>query len=256
MHPQETTVYTAALIASGILALVLLYFVITIIQQQRKTRALHREKIQAEILTLEKERARIASDLHDDLGPILSAIKFKINAVDLHSEEDKAIIEKASDHIDDALQRIREITFGLMPNTLVRKGLVKTVEEFIPKAQRIVSIFINFHCDSLPQLPPETEVNLYRIIQEVVHNVIKHAKATTLDLSITVKGDRLALAARDNGCGFDFEKTLSSHPGLGLKNLMSRVEVMHGDFRIQTSPGKGVQYLFTIPITQVQTTPL
>lgn len=256
MHPQETTVYTAALIASGVLTLVLLYFVITIIQQQRKTRSLHREKIQAEILTLEKERARIASDLHDDLGPILSAIKFKINAVDLHSEEDKAIIEKASTHLDDALQRIREITFGLMPNTLVRKGLIKTVEEFIPKAQKIVSLSIGFHCDPLPQLPPDMEVNLYRIIQEVVHNVVKHAKATTLDLSITVKGNLLVLGARDNGCGFDFEKTLTNHPGLGLKNLISRVEVMQGDFRIQTAPDKGVQYLFTIPIPQPLIKPL
>ena len=126
MDTQETKIYIAALIAAGVLGIILVYFIVTIIRQQRKTQKLHRDKIEAEILTLEKERGRIAADLHDDLGPILSAIKFKINSVDLHSEEDKKIMEKASTHVDETIRRIREISYDLMPNTLIRKGLVFT----------------------------------------------------------------------------------------------------------------------------------
>jgi len=103
MDTQETKVYIAALIAAGVLGVILIYFIITMIRQQRKTQRLNLEKIEAEIRTLEKERKRIASDLHDDLGPLLSAIKFKINSVDLTHEDDKMMIEHASQHIDDTL---------------------------------------------------------------------------------------------------------------------------------------------------------
>ena len=128
MDTQETKVYIAALIAAGVLGVILIYFIITMIRQQRKTQRLNLEKIEAEIRTLEKERKRIASDLHDDLGPLLSAIRFKINAVDLINDDDKVLIENASQHIDDTLNRVREISFDLMPNTLIRKGLVQTLE--------------------------------------------------------------------------------------------------------------------------------
>jgi signal transduction histidine kinase len=103
------------------------------IRQQRITQKLNREKIEAEILTLEKERQRVASDLHDDLGPVLSAIKFKINSVESKSEEDAELIRKASDYVDETIQRIRQIAFNLMPNTLTRKGLVAATEELIGK---------------------------------------------------------------------------------------------------------------------------
>ena len=134
MDTQETKIYLAALIAAGVLGIVLLYFIITMIRQQRITQRLNREKIEAEILTLEKERQRIASDLHDDLGPILSAIKFKINAVESRSGEDTELIRKASEHVDETIHRIRQIAFNLMPNTLTRKGLLAATEELIGKS--------------------------------------------------------------------------------------------------------------------------
>src|SRR5580692_5652864 len=100
MDTNETKIYTAILIAAAILGIILVFFIITIIRHQRSNLILQKEKIQAEINTLENERKRIASDLHDDLGPLLSAVKLQINNVDLGNREDQEMIEKASMHID------------------------------------------------------------------------------------------------------------------------------------------------------------
>lgn len=248
MDTQETKVYIAALIAAGVLGIILIYFIITMIRQQRKTQRLNLEKIEAEIRTLEKERKRIASDLHDDLGPLLSAIRFKINAVDLINDDDKVLIENASQHIDDTLNRVREISFDLMPNTLIRKGLVQTLEEFIPKMEKLVPLKIHFTHEDINELPTEMTINLYRIVLEIINNTVKHSQATNLVIQLTKPGKKIVLLTSDDGIGFDYEKKKEENPGLGLKNLQSRAEIMHGELLINTQPGKGVKYSIEIPL--------
>lgn len=249
MDTQESKIYIAALIAAGVLAVMLVYFVITMIRQQRKTQRLHLEKIQAEILTLEKERKRIASDLHDDLGPLLSAVKFKINAVDIADADDKMMIEKASQHIDETLNRVREISFDLMPNTLTRKGLVQTLEEFIPKIEKLVPLKIHFTHNELSVLPAEMMIHLYRIILEIINNTVKHSQAGQLIIELTRSDKKIVLLTADNGIGFDAEKKQEENAGLGLRNLQSRAEIMHGELLISSQPGKGVKYAIEIPLT-------
>ena len=249
MDTQEKTLFTLAIIAAIVMGMILLYFIITIIRQHRKTRQLHLEKIQAEIHTLERERKRIANDLHDDLGPMLSAIKFKINAVDVVSNSDQKLIESVNEHIDDTLTRIREISFDLMPNALSRKGLIATLEELIPKAQKLFPLKIHFSHESLAPLPPEMVIHLYRMILEIIHNTIKHSQATTLTMKLFITSREVLFESADDGIGFDIRTIDEQQQGLGLKNLQSRTEIMHGELRIETSHGKGVSYQLHIPLT-------
>ena len=248
MDTQETKIYIAALIAAGVLAILLIYFIINMIKQQRKTQRLHLEKIHAEILAQEKERKKIASDLHDDLGPLLSAIKFKINSIDIEKEDDKILIENASKHIDDTLERVRKISFDLLPNTLTRKGVVKAIEEFIPKIQKLVPLNIKFTYDDMIDLPDETKVNLYRMILEIINNTVKHSQAKNLRIELTKMDMKIVLLTSDDGVGFDLEKKVSMNSGLGLRNLQSRTEIMHGELLIDTQPGRGVKYNIQIPL--------
>jgi signal transduction histidine kinase len=97
------------------LGVVLIYFIVTIVRHQRRNIRLYKSKILAEITTLEKERARIASDLHDELGPILSAVKFKINSLDIHNDEDQNLLDKSNKNIDEIIRRMREISNDLLP---------------------------------------------------------------------------------------------------------------------------------------------
>jgi two-component system, NarL family, sensor kinase len=250
MHTQETTILTLVLIGTGVLGMILLYFIITMIRQHRKTQLLHHEKIQAEIRTLERERRRIANDLHDDLGPMLASVKFHATAAELKTEEDKILIQKVCDLIDEMLTRIREIAFDLMPNALTRKGLVATLEELIPKAEKLFPFKIEFvHDQSSLLLPPEMTIHLYRIILEIIHNTIKHSEATELTMKLLLTENEVIFESRDNGIGFDLKRIDEKMEGLGLKNLQTRTEIMHGELKIQTEPGKGVWYYLHIPLT-------
>lgn len=248
MDTKEENIYALILIAAVVLAVILGYFIFTIIRQQKKTRQLHLDNIQAEIRALERERQRIAADLHDELGPLLSAVKFKINAVDIPGEDDKELIEKASQHIDDSITRIREISFDLMPSALNRKGLIAAIEELIPKTEKIFPIKIHFKHSGDAKLKPELMINIYRMVLEIIQNTIKHSHASVLFLHLAMDEKKIDLKSEDNGVGFDLEEVKQHSSGLGLKNLYSRAEVMQGELNIEARPGKGVSYHLIAPI--------
>src|SRR5690349_24197323 len=115
MGPHEKEFYQSLLIVVAVVGIILLYFIITIIRYQRRSLRLHKEKIQAEIDTLEKERRRIASDLHDELGALLAAVKLQINSLDTNEPGDQQVIQSSSQHIDTIIGKLREISNNLMP---------------------------------------------------------------------------------------------------------------------------------------------
>ena len=249
MHPKEGEFYTAVIIAACVLGFIILYFIITMIKHQRTNVALYKAKIRAEISTLENERSRIASDLHDELGPILSAVRMQINHLDSENESDQKIVAYANKHIDDIIQKIRSISYNLMPNTLVRKGLFKAVDEYIGKLSEIhQELRIRLTYEDAPVPEREKDINIYRIIQEIIHNTIKHAQATQLSIEFRKSGNNLLLVTADNGIGFDYDGKMKDAAGLGLITLQSRAEILNARFVFKSEPGKGTNYFFEIPL--------
>lgn len=248
MDPAEKTYYNSFLIVLIVVSVVLLYFIITIIRYHRRSLRLSKERIQAEIDTLENERRRIASDLHDELGPLLSAVKLQINNLETKDPEDLGLIEKSSQHIDSIIKKLREISNDLMPNTLLRKGLKTAIDEFIDSSQQAYKLPVKFICDQHLELDKNKEINLYRMVQEILHNTIKHAKASMLIIKISVQDNRLFLMTADNGTGFDYSSKIRDNMGLGLRNLQSRTEVMGGEIACISEPGKGTTYTIEIPL--------
>jgi two-component system, NarL family, sensor kinase len=248
MDPQQKEFYNSLMIVAGVVGTILLFFIITIIRYQRKTMRWNKEKIRAEIDTLENERRRIAADLHDELGPLLSAVKLQINNLDTTDADDKIIIDKSSHYIDNIIGKLREISNNLMPNTLLRKGLKKAMEEFLESSSQLYKMEIKFTCDDNLQLDQQQEINIYRILQEILHNTIKHAKATCLIIRMTVENNRLIIVTADNGQGFDYFAKSREVSGLGLRNLQSRTEVLSGEVACSSEPGKGTMYTFEIPV--------
>src|SRR5437868_2281287 len=173
--------FNVVLIAAIIVLVIVLFFVYSIIREHKKVLVWQKLRIAAEINTLENERKRIAGDLHDELGPMLSAIKLQINHLEPEDETESAVLEKSSEQIDSIIKRFREISYDLLPNTLVRKGFIKATEEYISKLKPLYPLAINFNADQF-SMTPEREVNLYRIVQEIIHNTVKHARATVLDI--------------------------------------------------------------------------
>ena len=248
MDTHETTIFTAILITSIVLGAVIAFFFISIIRHQRRNQELYKSKILAEITTLENERKRTAADLHDELGPILSAVKFQINSLDLETEEDRQNLEKANNNIDEIIRRMRGIANDLMPNTLVRKGLIAAMRASVEAINKSNNINIEFICSDLPDFDENKSINLYRILQEVIHNTIKHSKASLLKIELKRENRNLLVLTEDNGIGFDYAAESREESGLGLRNLLSRTEVLEGSMYVDSKPGKGTKFTFEIPI--------
>lgn len=247
MDAQETSFYNAILIVCGIVGVIISYFIISIIRQQRRVVRLYKQSLLTEITTLEKERSRMASDLHDEVGPVLSAVKLRINSLDIHNEDDQEELDKTNRQIDNLLRRMREISFDLMPSSLTRKGLAAALTEFIDYCSRTSQLVINFQFSDV-QLSQAQSINLYRIVQEVIHNTMKHAQASELIIELRGEKDKIILATRDNGIGFNYDEKSSQAKGQGLQNLSRRAEILGGKMFFESKKGKGTTYIFEIPI--------
>jgi two-component system, NarL family, sensor kinase len=248
MDTQEKEFYIAIVIVAGILGIIITYFLVTIIRHQRRNLDLHKAKILAEITTLENERKRIASDLHDELGPLLSAVKLQITNLESEIPHDLKLIQKSSGHIDDIIQKLREISNNLMPNTLLRKGLIAAISDSISRLNDVHPLRISFAYPPEFSLEQDKEINIYRILQEIIHNTLKHAQAKNLRIKLSREKDQLVLMTEDDGIGFNYVEKTKLSSGLGLLNLQSRTEVMGGEFSYFSDRGKGTRYLFEIPV--------
>ena len=249
MNAREANIYTAIFIISIVLGTIIIYFIVSIIRQQRKNLQLYRQNIITEITTLEKERTRMAADLHDEVGPVLSAIKLKLNSLDIENDTDKEVVEKTNMQIDSLIMRMREISFDLMPNSLIRKGLIIAIGEFIEYFSKKSPLTINFHFPEGVNFKQRQSINLYRLIQEIIHNTAKHAKATVLDIELKMKKNKVILITKDNGIGFDYENSWKNSAGQGLRNLVSRTEIFGGKMFFESGKSKGTTYIFELPIT-------
>ena len=245
MDAQETRIYTTAIITAIVVSGITLYFIISIIRQQRKIIDLNKQITLAEITAIENDRARIAYDLHDELGPLLSSIKLNISILEINDPDEKIQIDKINVNIDKAINRIREISYNLTPIVLTGSGLATTLREFVNNIDRdILDISLIF--PDAVTISEQTSVNIYRMVQEIIHNTIKHAKASQLDIVFKKENNKIIISFRDNGIGFE-QKEIINNNGLGLKSLHSRVHLMNGKMYLDSKREAGTEYIFEIP---------
>ena len=245
---MENKILDITLLFSLIIAIIIIYFFVSIIRYHRRYMRLQREKIFAEITIQENERKRIANDLHDSLGPLLSAVKLNIGSVDVHHPEDQAVLEKTGKYLDEIIGSMRQISYDLLPNTLERKGLIEAIREFVNQVNLKKTINIQLYVVKEIQVPKEKEIHIFRMIQEIVHNTLKHAKATNLQIGLSEENGHLLFLTKDDGKGFDKDKALAGATGLGLRSLESRCEILNGILSLESAPGAGTNYFIKIPV--------
>lgn len=199
----------------------------------------------------EKERKRIAGDLHDGVGQMMSAAKMNLSSFEskanFKTEEDRLDFEKIISLVDESCKEVRMVSHNMMPNALLKFGLSSAVKEFIDKIDHHV-LKVNLHSEGLNErLDTNIETVLYRVIQECVNNVIKHSNANTLDISLIKDADGIACTIEDNGKGFDASQQLRFE-GIGLKNIIARIEYLKGSVDFDSSPGKGTLVAIHVPL--------
>lgn len=249
MDAQESQIYLSLLIAAVVIGSIIFYFILSAIQHQKKVLKLERQNASSEIMALENDRSRIANDLHDDLAPMLSAVKMKINSFEINELEDQLQLDKTNQTIDEIAKRMRAISFDLMPSSLKQKGINTAVHEFANYVSKKDSLFIQVDIAEENVLHNEqTSIHLYRIIQEIIQNTLKHAKASKLILQIERDKKKLILISRDNGVGFNYNAELKDTFGFGLRSILNRTTLLNGNLEINSKIGSGTTYIIEIPI--------
>lgn len=206
------------------------------------------ESMQSMLEGQESERQRIAHDLHDSVGGLLAAAKLQLERLPGKSPAigDDPEFKKIKTLIDEAVTETRHIARNLQPGTLRQFGLVKAVQDLIGRLQSGQGPEISFqYFGDMSNLPQPISLNCYRIIQELLQNSIKHAKADEILVQINLTDDVLVMVVEDNGVGFD-PKTAPK--GMGTGNLVDRVQFLKGDISVDSAPGRGASTMITIPV--------
>lgn len=221
-------------------------------KHQQELMKLQEIRSQAVIDAEEKERQRIGKDLHDGVGQLLSAARMNVanleNVFLQQPVQQQTNFKNAVDLIDESVKEVRAISHNMMPNMLIKSGLAKAVREFIDKIASTGKLKIELQTIGLDQrLNQNTENILFRVLQEIVNNIIKHAQASHVSIQLIRHDNEIVLMVEDNGVGFDVKK-INTFDGIGLKNIQSRVEYLNGTVDFDSQPGKGTTVNIQVPV--------
>ena len=249
MDAHETSLYTAVLIAGLVIICLTVYFALSVIWHHRKHSRLQRQNFFDEISLLEKERTRVARDLHDELAPLLSLTRFQIAGIKTRDAAETEPLQKANSNLERVMLRLGEIAVNLNASVLVRKGFRFALADFFLEVEALSPLKIQFLYDAVHEVPVEMGIHLYRIVQEVVHNALKHSGATLMDVQVTEQSDKLFLYLGDNGRGFCYEQSARDSAGIGLRSIRSRTGMLGGQFECLSALRNGTSYFLEFPFT-------
>ena len=219
---------------------------LTLLKEQELT------SINAMVDGQEKERKRIAEDLHDNLGSVLATLKLHFENLKMNRETQKidqeTLFNKTENLIDEAYLKVRSIAHAKNAGVLANQGLliaITTMAEKISSADKIKIEVIDYGLDQ--QLDNSFEISVFRIIQELVTNIIKHANANNATINISLYDKNLNIIIEDDGKGFEFNKLILKK-GMGISSIITRVEHLEGNFEVDSTKGKGSSIIINIPI--------
>jgi two-component system, NarL family, sensor kinase len=247
---QKSTINS--ILASSLLILVLISFLVyrnykqkQLLQQQQIIQLQNEKLLLASESILkgqEGERSRMAQDLHDGLGGMLSSIKLTLSSMKgniILTEDNARLFTKAFEQLDSSISEMRRVAHNMMPEALVKLGLQQALQDYCDTINESKQLRVDAQFYGLEKrVESSNEIIIYRIVQELVNNTIKHAHATNLLVQVMKRGEELSITVEDNGTGFDPALVISRNSA-GLNNIRSRVDYLKGQIDIQSKPGTG-----------------
>ncbi len=241
----------AATTVMAILSGSVLYYIII---YRRRQRAFEQEResfkqalLKAEIEIKEQTLSDISRELHDNLGQVASLIKINLNLIQPNlAKEDSQKVSESLDLLKQLIKDIKSLSVSLKAENLERFGLLKMIEKDIERYEKTVGLNITFATPSeLPQLEQATQIFLYRMSQEIFNNIIKHANATQVSVSIMLKSNSLLFSISDDGRGFN---TYVNQIGSGLQNIKERCQIIGAELDINSKPEHGTSITIDLKI--------
>jgi signal transduction histidine kinase len=231
---------------AGFLAVLLSFFFLSLFKQNRKYRKLQIDKLNAEINATELERNLIATELHNDIGPYLSSIKMRLNLLETQNKEDLLEVKAA---LDKCVDQVRGMAKSLAPLAIFHISLIDALKQYIANISLDQSLKIQLIEKEIPTLTQDQSNQLYRVLQEIILNTVKHARATELNIEFSKEDDQFLIRTADNGIGYDAYEIRENHKmGLGLLGIQSRIEYLNGTMVSSDEIKKGTRYNIRIPI--------
>ena len=219
------------------------------IVQLKQERQLH--AVSGIVQTQEEERSRIAKDLHDGLGSLLSGVKLSLSSLkgnQIINKENVALFNNSIVQLDNAITEMRRVAHNMMPEALLKFGMIETIKSLCATLNESNTIKVHFeHPNFDERLSSEYEIIVFRMIQELVNNSLKHAVCKSIIIQLSKNNNILYLNVEDDGKGFSVSD-LKTNKGMGYNNLNNRVEYMKGQISIQSERDKGTSVFIEIPL--------
>ena len=208
----------------------------------------------------EEERKRIAMDIHDGIGQMLTSLKYQIGSIDLsHKAKAMEKITEIDQLIKEIIKEVRKVTFNLKPTVLGDYGLQAGLNVFIQEISKLTGINLQYRTSgSIPRLPQKIENNIFRIIQEAINNAIKYSEAGKITVFLKQMENEIVLTVHDDGKGFDTKiaeaRSSNLESGRGFFNMYERTEYINGNLEIQSKTGQGTTIRLSVPLRSTVTT--
>jgi len=249
MHTREGQLLFLLIGATLIVGGLIGYFLLSMLRHFGRYRRLQDGYDQAKLEALEQERQVIAADLHDDIGPLLSASLYKLGEVSAPVAREQQLLQEARSHIEGIFSRLRELSTMLVPRAIEKKGPLYALDEFTETYLAGQPLKVEITPLRCPGLGAYRSLHLFRMLQEILHNTIKHAGARRLTVEARISNDILHIETRDDGRGFD-PAAVMEHPGLGLQNLAVRAQMIGARIRTISWPGEGTRYTIDLSLNE------
>ena len=225
-------------------------------QQVQQLATVRGQLLERLISAQEEERRRVARELHDEAGQALSALMMNLasaaEALPSEAIESKERLSRSRSLAKQTIADLRKLIYDLRPEVLDQLGLVPALRSYIKNRLEATGIKVQFDFRGLDRrLSPETEITLFRIIQEAITNIVRHSAASEVNIQVIARNLRVSVNIIDNGKGFDVEAAFNAPESWGLRGIRERVAVVSGELSIESEAGKGTTIRFHIPLEGV-----
>ncbi len=248
MGPQERTIFIAFGFVVAFMAMMITYFFLNIFKHHRRFRQLQFDKLNAEIYASEFERNNIATELHNEVGPYLSSVKMRLDVLHTSNPDHLASCIEA---LDKCVTQIRNMAKTLAPLSVMELSFQEAINNYIHTVNYTGQLKIIFTEIDSVKFSTEQNNQVYRILQEIILNTIKHAHANSLKIETSIANNEFLIRTSDDGIGFNLDKIQSENKmGLGLFGIQSRIDFLNGNLTMSEEVSKGTRYNIRIPLNK------
>lgn len=249
MYQKENALYITVLISSIVLLSFIVAFTFTILWYHRKRTQLQKELENRNLCKLENERRRVAGSLQKILSPLFDSIILEMEELKLRDSENSNTLMGIKKLASGAAEQLRNISSILVPQQLDEFGLMTALENFAGTIREAYQLPIYIEGHAIPRLPQEVEIHIYRMVEEVLDNIVIHAQATQAFLNISASDKRITLVVSDDGIGLDLLAVRKNRKALGLRNILARAFILDAEVFVESNEEGGTTYIIEIPIS-------